>query len=65
MKPSLEIIYKIFKGNHDYLKDHDEQYCPLSMNSQNPKTALLICSDSRMRSRIFGIDTLNEIFVPG
>jgi carbonic anhydrase len=63
MKPTLEIIYKIFKGNLNYLKDRDEQYFNPFKDSQNPKIALLTCSDSRVQTSIFGIDTINEIFV--
>ena len=63
MKPTLEIIYNIFKGNLEYLKDHDQNYFIPFKDSQNPKITLLTCSDSRVQTSIFGIDTMNEIFV--
>ena len=63
MKPALNIIHEIFKGNLDYLKGHDKQYFTPFIDSQNPKIALLTCSDSRVQTSIFGIDTTNEIFV--
>jgi carbonic anhydrase len=63
MIPTLEIIHKIFKGNLEYLKDHDANYFGTFKDSQHPKIALLTCSDSRVQTSIFGIDTNNEIFV--
>jgi len=63
MIQTLEIIYKIFKGNLDYLKDHDKNYFIPFKDSQHPKIALLTCSDSRVQTSIFGIDSINEIFV--
>jgi carbonic anhydrase len=63
MKPALEIIHQIFKGNLDFIGERDSAYFSNFKNSQNPKITLLTCSDSRVQTSIFGIDTMNEIFV--
>jgi len=63
MKPALEIIQKIFGGNLKYINTHDKTYFSTFKDSQKPKVTLLTCSDSRVQTSIFGIDTTNEIFV--
>jgi carbonic anhydrase len=63
MKPALEIIQNIFIGNLAYIKDHDKTYFSNFKDSQNPRVTLLTCSDSRVQTSIFGIDSINEIFV--
>jgi carbonic anhydrase len=63
MKPALEIIQKILVGNLTYIKDHDKTYFSNFKDSQNPRVTLLTCSDSRVQTSIFGIDSINEIFV--
>lgn len=63
MNQSNEILLKIFKGNDEYVSSHDKNYFNTFKNSQNPRIALLTCSDSRVQTSIFGIDSINEIFV--
>jgi len=63
MNQTDEILYEVFKGNQDYIGSHDKSYFNTFKNSQNPKIALLTCSDSRVQTSIFGIDSINEIFV--
>ena len=63
MNQANEIIARIFKGNLQYLKKHDKNYFTNFKESQNPKMTLLTCSDSRVQTSIFGIDTINEVFV--
>ena len=58
-----EILYNVFKGNLDYVGSHDVNYFNSFKDSQNPRIALLTCSDSRVQTSIFGIDSINEIFV--
>jgi carbonic anhydrase len=58
-----EILSKVFKGNQEYVSSHDKNYFDSFKNSQNPRIALLTCSDSRVQTSIFGIDSINEIFV--
>jgi carbonic anhydrase len=63
MKPALEIIHKIIDGNLEYVKKQNVEYFNTFKDSQNPRIVLLTCSDSRVQTSIFGIDTVNEIFV--
>ena len=63
MQAGLDIVYNIFKGNKDFINERDPAYFETFKNSQNPKITLLTCSDSRVQTSIFGIDTVNEIFV--
>jgi carbonic anhydrase len=58
-----DIVLQVFKGNMEYLKSHDKNYFSHFKDSQNPRIALLTCSDSRVQTSIFGIDSINEIFV--
>jgi len=63
MKPALEIVHTLFKGNLDYVRNHNKEYYSPMRDSQNPRVVLLTCSDSRVQTSIFGIDAMNEIFV--
>jgi len=63
MKPAIEIIQKIIEGNLEYVKNQNTEYFSTFRDAQNPRIVLLTCSDSRVQTSIFGIDTVNEIFV--
>jgi carbonic anhydrase len=63
MIPIDEVLLKIFRGNEEYVAGHNKNYFDSFKNTQNPRIALLTCSDSRVQTSIFGIDSINEIFV--
>ncbi|MFN8258219.1 MAG: carbonic anhydrase [Bacteroidales bacterium] len=63
MRNVSEILQNLFTGNINYLKTRNEDYFVPFRDSQNPGVVLLTCSDSRVQTSIFGIDSINEIFV--
>jgi carbonic anhydrase len=58
-----KILEIIIEGNRAFSASKDKEYFEKIKQSQNPKITLLTCSDSRVQTSIFGVDTINEVFV--
>ena len=58
-----EIMKTLVYGNKKYVEEHDDEFFDKLRDAQHPRLTLITCSDSRVQTTIFGIETTDEIFV--
>jgi len=57
-----ELFSEIVKGNKEYMTENQEHFLELK-SGQQPDITLVTCCDSRIPPEVFGLDSLNELFV--
>ena len=57
------IVRHLIDGNDKYVNEHDAEFFEKLKDAQHPTVTLLTCSDSRVQTTIFGIETTDELFV--
>ena len=62
MKPAGVILSDLIKGNTDYASSTPNSSFENLQECQSPHVTLVSCSDSRVSSRVFGLDPTNYIF---
>ena len=58
-----DIIKYLIEGNNKYVEEHEPEFFEKLKDAQNPTVTLITCSDSRVQTSIFGIETTDELFV--
>ena len=58
-----DIIKYLINGNNKYVEEHEPEFFEKLKDAQNPTVTLITCSDSRVQTSIFGIETTDELFV--
>ncbi len=58
-----DTIKYLINGNNKYVNEHEPEFFEKLKDAQSPSVTLVTCSDSRVQTSIFGIETTDELFV--
>ncbi len=58
-----DIIKYLINGNNKYVNEHEQEFFEKLKDAQSPSVTLVTCSDARVQTSIFGIETTDELFV--
>lgn len=62
-KAPSEVMKMVIAGNDEFKSHHDSHYFDAYQTKQVPNVTVISCSDSRVHTKLFGIDPHNNLFV--